>query len=182
MPIPGFDSNGVIPPFLGGDPGAAAGRRAPYATTALEVVQSLATSKRRCEILDGWLLYRDELRAVGMGGFQWIDGSFCEQLKGREPNDVDMVTFYSSVSPTATIDRPDLFMRAAVKARYHCDAFFFAQSLPAPTLIQVVHYWYGLFSHRRGDLAWKGMLQVDLTQPEDPAVRAALQTASAGFP
>jgi len=46
-------------------------------------------------------------------------------------------------------------------------------------LIQDVRYWYGLFSHRRGDQVWKGMLQLAL-QSDDEMAQAILDNANAG--
>jgi hypothetical protein len=92
--IPAFSAAGVIPPFVG-DP-AATGQRSPYRVSAVEVIGTFATSARRCDILQGWLKHRAALHSLGIvDGFQWLDGSFCEQLSSREPNDIDLVTFFS---------------------------------------------------------------------------------------
>jgi hypothetical protein len=34
-------------------------------------------------------------------------------------------------------------------------------------LVAAAHYWYGLFSHQRGSLAWKGMLEVEVASADD---------------
>jgi hypothetical protein len=36
-------------------------------------------------------------------------------------------------------------------------------------LVTQTRYWYGLFSHRRGDALWKGMLQLPLESDDDAA-------------
>ena len=76
MPLPAFNIDGILPPFVGPDgPGGAPEDLSPYVVTALEVVTSLGTSEVRKTILRGWLLHRAALRAVGFDrGFQWLDG------------------------------------------------------------------------------------------------------------
>ena len=66
--------------------------------------------------------------------------------------------------------------------QYLCDAYFvqlhdgkFAES-------GVVSYWYSLFSHRRDDLTWKGMLQVPLAPTNDADAINALTLATTTLP
>ena len=122
--IPAFSAAGVIPPFVGD--AAAPGPRSPYAVSTSDVVQRFATSTKRCEIMCGWLSYRAQLHALGFSdGFQWLDGSFCGRLETREPNDVDLVTFY--VKPAGAdltalaASRPELFVPRLARRRYLCD-------------------------------------------------------------
>lgn len=90
--IPAFCAAGVIPPFVG-DP-ASLRPRSPYAVSVRDVVERFATSTKRCDILRGWLDHRAAVHSLGIvDGFQWLDGSFCERLIHREPNDIDLVTF-----------------------------------------------------------------------------------------
>jgi hypothetical protein len=92
--IPAFSAAGVIPPFVG-EP-ASLGPRSPYAVGVRDVVERFATSTKRCDILRGWLGHRAAVHSLGLtDGFQWLDGSFCERLIQREPNDVDLVTFFA---------------------------------------------------------------------------------------
>lgn len=77
--IPAFSAAGVLPPFVG-EPAARA-QRSPYEANVSDVVRRFATSAKRCDILRGWLSHRGRLHALGfVDGFQWLDGSFCEQL------------------------------------------------------------------------------------------------------
>jgi hypothetical protein len=73
-------------------------KRSPYIVTLSELVECFATTPARCRILKGFLAYRAALHALGLlEGFQWIDGSFVEEievLEERDPNDIDVVTFY----------------------------------------------------------------------------------------
>lgn len=66
-------------------------------STLLDVVMRFGTSGERRHVLQGWLAHRAALHHLGLvSGFQWIDGSFVEDvetLRGRAPNDVDVVSF-----------------------------------------------------------------------------------------
>src|SRR6266480_256770 len=101
MPIPPFDSNSVIPPHLG-DPKLPQ-QISPFPCTCTELCDRFATTPERIEILRGFLRLRAELRKHGMiDAFQWIDGSFLEDVEaaeGRAPRDIDVVTFYWSSDP-----------------------------------------------------------------------------------
>jgi hypothetical protein len=62
-----------------------------------EVVLRYGVTAERAAILTGLLDYRAALRNVGiMDGFQWLDGSFVEDveaIRSRPPSDIDVVTF-----------------------------------------------------------------------------------------
>lgn len=51
----------------------------------------------RRELLKGLLEFRSELHRIGLvDGIQWLDGSFIEnveEIEGRHPKDIDVVTF-----------------------------------------------------------------------------------------
>ena len=95
MPVPDFNSSGVLPPHLG-DPKIIS-QLSPYPATSLELCQKLGFSPDRREILHGWLQLRELLRTLGHNsGFQWIDGSFMEDAetkRSRPPGDIDVVSF-----------------------------------------------------------------------------------------
>src|SRR5262249_47251536 len=96
----------VLPPHLG-DP-RAINDLSPFPCTALELCQRFATTPARKQILNGFLDLRAALAALGIQGFQWLDGSFVEDLEdqaGRDPGDMDVVTLLA-IRP---IQRP--FMR-----------------------------------------------------------------------
>lgn len=96
--IPTFNISGVLPPFVGESPTVKAAM-SPYLTTMSAIVGRFATSVERKKILAGLLAYRAALRNLGLvNGFQWIDGSFVEDIENtqnRPPADVDVVTFSS---------------------------------------------------------------------------------------
>ena len=180
--IPAFNHSHVLPPFEGERTTSA--NSSPYLVEASELVQRFATSTERCVILDGLLRYRAELRALGfVQGFQWLDGSFTENIEAREnrpPKDVDLVTF--SHRPAGMNDaaiqstlaaRPDLFDQERCKHQFHCDTNIVSLSARPEWLVTQTRYWYGLYSHRRGDALWKGMLQLPLDS-DDTVARSIL--------
>lgn len=176
MPVPDFDHNGVLPPHLGNH-AQDSSRMAPYTCTSVELVDKLCTSNDRRNILYGLFELRDALRLLGINqGFQWLDGSFTEDVENRRggpPGDIDVITFYQplSAAPTAAPALAVLAVlvdRAATKSRYRVDHIFVPLAshldrvLDAHRIVDNTRYWFGLFSHRRSDDVWKGMLRLEL--------------------
>lgn len=95
--LPHWSNAGVLPPVrpnhLGYSPD-----RSPYAVSLLTLVERFSTTPERIKILQGFLQFRAFLHELGVtSGFQWLDGSFMEQvelLESRSPNDIDVVTFF----------------------------------------------------------------------------------------
>ncbi len=173
MTIPAFDHNGVLPPHRG-DPRRRA-ELSPYPVTSLQVVERFFTSPEREAILRGWLALRTQLVADGMtDGFQWLDGSFMEDIERREtrpPGDIDVVTFYRPapafhIQFAALVALPAWADRDAAKQTYHVDHFLVDLTVAGEVLVDHTRYWSGLFSHTR-DAVWKGMLRVQLQTPAD---------------
>lgn len=181
MPIPAFDGIlNVLPPHLG-DPRQPADL-SPFPCTVVELCDGFATTAKRKQILEGFLNFRAELFALGIQGFQWLDGSFLENIEleeGRDPNDLDAVTFVTDPAIPADLGaklraKPELLNRAHVKAAYFVDHFWVPLGSRMVDIVDQTRYWCQLFSHRR-DRVWKGMLVVDLTnKSEDDAARATL--------
>jgi hypothetical protein len=181
MPIPAFTIDGVLPPYVGPDgPGGAPEDLSPYAVTTVEVVSTLALTEQRKEILRQWLRHRAALRTIGFDrGFQWLDGSFVES---KDPRDLDVVTFL--YRPVGIQDRNDLarllhanlnlFGHAQVKSAYSLDFFPIDLDGSPEALVNLTRYWLGLFSHRRGDDLWKGMLQVRMEDVADDTAALAI--------
>ncbi|MBN9008077.1 MAG: hypothetical protein J0H40_22020 [Rhizobiales bacterium] len=175
MPIPDFNIDGLLPPFVGETPAGPSSDMSPYRGSALDVVRIFAFSEGRKSILRGWLLHRKALRAIGFGtGFQWIDGSFVE--KGKEPKDIDTMTFLRRPTHAKTLHDLGLFWqanrpvlgRAQVKASFHVDFLPLDLDGDDEILVDLTRYYLSLFSHRREDLVWKGLVQVPLdTVAED---------------
>jgi len=184
--IPPFSTSGVLPPFRG--PGSSVtdpATMSPYKTNMDSLVDRFATSTDRKSILSGLLSFRSHLRGLGIYGFQWLDGSFCEDVEateGRSPRDIDVVTFfYRPAAATASSEwqqfcmaHPQTFDVPHLKGLYQTDAYFVDLSLPAPDIVSSTRYWFGLFSHKRAIGLWKGMVQVTLDHNDDSAALALL--------
>ncbi len=173
MPIPAFDTNLVLPPHLG-NPTLPA-QLSPYPCTALELCQQFATSPERRQILDGLLRFREMLRTAQFQGFQWLDGSFLEDIETREnrpPKDLDVATLYwePNIKALATVvsAQPVLQDQPSIKAQFHLDHYFVDVAYNPLLTVESARYWIGLFSHRR-DGVWKGMLRVELNTPAEDA-------------
>jgi len=177
--IPHWSILGVLPPIRP-DSDAASPDRSPYCASPLDLCHRFGVSPERRRILSGLWELRADLRAVGLDdGFQWVDGSFVEDVEtthGRPPADIDVVTF----APLGDGDRqrrlvagnPDLFYPQRAKRRYLVDHYVVATDV-AFDAVQAhrVSYWYSMWSHRREDQRWKGFLELALSE-EDGAARA----------
>lgn len=174
--IPANTFSGVLPPYIGANSTDRAGT-SPYEVEMSDLVLRYSTSPERVKILTGLIEYRKALTAIGVAsGFQWIDGSFVEDveaIRGRPPGDVDIVTF--AHRPTndpnelykMIVSNPNLFEPKITKATYHCDAYFVDLSTDPALVVDDAAYWFGLFSHQRGTAAtWKGMIKISLASDD----------------
>jgi hypothetical protein len=181
--IPDWDPQGVLPPFDPARPTSP--ERSPYRVSLAALVARFATSVERVAILRGLLDYRAALHRLGLvSGFQWLDGSFTEdveRVEGRVPRDVDVVTFVLSPNgaPGGTLDGDeDALDHDAAKRRFSVDGYFVELDLlPPRDLTAQTAYWYSLWSHRRTRI-WKGFVEVELDPRDDDAARAALVDAT----
>jgi hypothetical protein len=180
--IPDFDHNLVLPPHLG-DP-TDMGQVSPFPCTTLELCRKLGTSPERKFILGRFLDFREKLRMAGLTqGFQWLDGSFLENIElreGRPPKDLDVVTFFWGYDfpfqLRLSADLPEFFDPALSKANYSLDHYPVDAAYSPELTVESTRYWSQLFSHNRLGI-WKGMLKIDLdTQADDTAARTELLT------
>jgi len=174
MTIPDWNIHGVLPPIRPGQEPVSRDR-APYRASLCEVCVRFGATRERRAILLGLIDLRARLRAIGLApGFQWLDGSFAEhveQLEGRPPRDVDVVTFVAlgdrgRQRGLLQVD-PELFDGEHVKDALHVDHYLFPtdRALDAEQA-KWLGYWYSMWSHRRDD-RWKGFVEVALDR--DPA-------------
>ncbi len=180
--IPNWTDKGIIPPINYLSPTSS--QRSPYQVSLSDVILKYGTSLKRNQILMGLLNFRKELHAIGIiKGFQWIDGSFLENiemLEGRPPNDIDIVNFYyipDGLSQKELVIRNSkIFDPILIKENFQVDGYFVSLSQSSPErLINRTSYWYSMWSHKR-DESWKGFLQIDLSPTDDEAARANLNT------
>lgn len=186
--IPAFNHSHVLPPFLGH--GHSSTTASPYDVNATELVARFGTSPERLVLLDGLFRYRAAWRDLGFSeGFQWLDGSFVEDVEqhmGRPPADVDVVTFAyppNGMTPheinAMMQQHSELFDRRKCKDRFGCDSFLVRLNVHVRRLVRETTFWHGVFSHRRGDQLWKGLLQIPLASDDDEA-KMQLENLNAG--
>ena len=178
--IPAWSNAGVLPPIHPSVPSNSLDR-SPYLVELVTLMDRFSTSPERMNILDGLLRFRAGLHQAGiMSGFQWLDGSFLEQvevLEERPPRDVDVVNFVDLTGLNQQIliqQHKDLFDQKQTKTAYAVDAYFvqIGGTLDADSTRRVA-YWYSMWSHRRDGL-WKGFVQIDLDPTQDADARALL--------
>lgn len=175
-----WNAEGLIPPINDSNPTSPI--RSPYKVSLTQFVQIFAISLDRCAILAGYLSHRAELHRIGLvRGFQWVNGSFSENIElieHRSPGDVDVVTFaaipddfFDALQPG---DQRLLADHDWIKATFRVD--FYPQSLTdAPeVLVEASAYWYSMWSHRRSK-QWKGFLTIDLDPAADMDALQALE-------
>ncbi|PKN21437.1 MAG: hypothetical protein CVU65_16875, partial [Deltaproteobacteria bacterium HGW-Deltaproteobacteria-22] len=156
--IPAWNALGLLPPI---DPDLAISpHRSPYPVSLTDVVMRFSTSTNRRAILKGFLNYRAELHRHGFqNGFQWIDGSFLENIETierRVPRDLDVVTFLHTPENTSSPDDERFLDHAWAKTEFKVDAYLVELDLISPRELTCwAAYWYSLWSHRRTQ-TWKG--------------------------
>ncbi len=184
MSIPAWDALGVLPPREEHDPTGLA--RSPYRASLVDIVDRFASSPERVAIIQGFLAYRAAMHRVGfLDGFQWLDGSFSEdveRVEGRAPRDIDVVSFVHLPAATSAplADGDELaFDHEAAKDRFLVDGYFVEiDLLPARQVVEQSAYWYSMWSHRRAR-TWKGFVQVELAPMHDALATVALATRAA---
>ncbi|MGQ4274979.1 DUF6932 family protein [Terrihabitans sp. B22-R8] len=173
--IPPFNISGVLPPFVGENSTNKAAM-SPYKGDFSDLAISLGTTPQRVALLQGLAAYRTALRKAGFAeGFQWIDGSFVEDvetLKKRPPNDIDVVTF--AALPSSPTEQAEIFEKHGMlfdpgetKRIFQCDAYFVDLAKPPALLVKDTCYWFGLFGHQRVTSLWKGMIEVPLSSDDE---------------
>ena len=175
--IPDWNAFGVLPPILPGDDETSFPGRSPYSASLLDLVDRFSTNDSRTACLRGFFDYRSSLHDFGIvEGFQWVDGSFVEDVEGREgrpPGDIDVVTFYKSVDHDPD-EYGHLFDNWKIRSEHHVDAYGVSLDRPMDAhTVKLISYWYSVWSHRRDHL-WKGFVEVSLNPDEDRSALAAL--------
>lgn len=185
--IPGWNMEGILPPIWPGEDGASP-NRSPYLSTTTEMVDVFASSGDRKAILKGLLDFRQELYAAGIvDGFQWLDGSFTEDVEGhqgRSPNDIDVVTYLQipagETQLTVAQRAPHLFDHAEVKTTYRIDSYYEVLGEPLTERhVLKLSYWYSMWSHNR-NRTWKGFVRVNLDPAGDALAHQVLQSKLVG--
>ncbi len=177
--IPELNQSGLLPPFIN-EPTNYAGST-PYKSTITDFVRRYAQSLERIIILKGLLEYRRKLTSIGItDGFQWLNGSFVEDIelnRHRTPSDVDVVTF--GMPPTTNeqewnkilTNNKELFYPGKHKEKFQCDAYFINLNTHPKDVVSATSYWLGLLSHQRDTQIWKGIVQVPIICSDKEALK-----------
>ena len=193
MPLPPFDMRGLLPPFIGTD--ATTSERSPYWTSMADLAAAFGTTAHRRQLLRNLIAYRALLAGEGyVGGIQFIDGSFVENVEtvaGRDPGDIDVLSILNVppryvTNPAAWQANGFPFWQAEIvdrnrnKDRFKLDTYaVLLEELQAQpmSLIDHVIYWYSLFSHQRDTFAWKGFAGLALDPIGDQAALDSMGSA-----
>jgi hypothetical protein len=170
--IPEFDHNHVLPPHKGNP--ALPGDVSPYLCDITEFCERFGTSKKRLQILKGFLEFRLKIYELDIvDGFQWLDGSFTQNIElseNRDPNDIDVLTLYKGFrntdSDSIIANSFQEFVSPKLsKANYSVDHYPFPYADIPEQTVELTRYWVQLFSHNRSGV-WKGMLRIEFENKE----------------
>lgn len=182
--IPPWNERGLLPPVRPGQ-NLLGEYRSPYSVGLREFRDKFSTSVHRQKLLQGLLNLRRDLKAAGIAkGFQWINGSFTEEVERTEmrpPNDIDVVTFF----PFGNEEHQrrlfpkieDLVDSSLSMQKYGIEHYVENLDSDIDELIGRCLYWYSVWSHRpeprdsasSGTIFWKGFVRLDLQDDEDEA-------------
>ncbi len=180
MKIPDWNNQAVIPPVRDDVPPERQSEieyRSPYLTTINDVIDRFATTSSRVQLLHGLLDYRRALYDAGITqGFQWLDGSFVENVEARprpgkepRPYDIDVVTFYHPPADGRP-EPPELFKLTSTREQYSIDSYGVPLGEPLDQeLVEAISYWHGMWSLRRQDQQPKGFSKSTLTLNTTPS-------------
>ena len=180
-PIPDWNDSTVIPAIDPGDP--VSPERSPYGASLLDIVRRFGHTRARRQLLKGLLDFRSELHVAGfVDGFQWLNGSFAENIELREdrdPCDIDLVTFFYGPEEYDSINTLFYVLdRDRIGETHSIDHYHVALSELSPTnIVERARYWYSVLSHRRRDYLWKGFVEIDLAADGDAEAREELERA-----
>ena len=189
--LPDFKEN-TLPPYLGFPTSSAL--MSPFSATMQEFVERFGTTLERIKLLEGLLAYRARLYAYGITGFQWLSGSFVENvevIRNRPPGDVDVISIIyrpagyvldDDWNTFSTGEVDDLLFKAELmKETYQCDAYTIDMNDPALQVVDSTRFWFGLFTHQKLTDNWKGIVAVELSEQQDADARTILSQVAASL-
>lgn len=123
-------------------------------------VDAFPHDARRADLFGKFLAWRKSLRAAGVHGVVWLDGSFLTNK--YEPDDIDLIFWFPSYDRVLTAaDKRALgrlLDRACCRVAYDIDLY-----LEAPSSEEKLHreaYWKGLFGFCHDGRTAKGIAEV----------------------
>lgn len=166
--VPPFREDGTLPPYKGSfvKLERSSGALSPYRIEPRELVDLLGDSPRRRQLLRGFFRYRRDLVPLSLRfALQWLGGSFTE--RGREPKDLDCVTFAivpddwfegGRIREARVATHAEVIDPLACRSRYGVDAHFAMVNHLLPAM-HAAHSWASLYGHTKGDV-WKGFFEL----------------------
>lgn len=112
--------------------------------------------EHRQHLLDRFKAFLSALRATGLRGSVWVDGSFTTEKE--DPEDVDILIVFdsASVSTANFAELQQLFDRTVAKLRYKCDVYAVGKDDQVG-----VSYWRGWYGFDRNDIP-KGIVRIGI--------------------
>ena len=152
--------------------------RSPYRLTLPQFAERYGGSDGRLALLSSLLEYRAGLRGTGVvSWFQWVNGSFVEdvqQTRGREPEDIDLVTFYhlpdGRTADEFQEEHPVVFDWKTVERKWSLDSYCVPLNGDSvEDLLTAFGYWDHWWSHTKHGVA-KGFVRLEGLALEDEEV------------
>lgn len=123
-------------------------------------VDAFPSDTRRAELFGKFLAWRGALRALGVGGAVWLDGSFLTSKVG--PDDIDLIfwspTLTTQLSPLQQQHLGALLDKAVCRATFDLDIY--CEAPPSDELVHREAYWKGLFGFGHDGRTAKGIAEV----------------------
>lgn len=118
---------------------------------------------RRATLFDSFTKWQDSLRALGIAGKLWVDGSFLTEK--FNPSDIDCYSLNLSMARTLTtlemqqLDK--LLSNKDAKAFYGLD-FYLDQATTPEEVFNKEAYWKGVFGFQHDRISVKGFVELTL--------------------
>jgi len=123
-------------------------------------VEAFPGSTKRADLFGRFLAWRAQLKALGLSGCVWLDGSFMTAKES--PNDIDLIMWSPTIDGSLTLEQEAqadlLFDNPTCKAVYGLDVYL---AVPKPD--RVIHdeaYWKGMFGFCHDRVTAKGIAEV----------------------
>jgi hypothetical protein len=123
-------------------------------------VDAFPGDARRAELFGKFLAWREQLRAAGITGTAWLDGSFLTEK--YKPDDIDLILWFPTISRPLTSAEEQLVSallhKPTCRATYDLDVY-----CESPQGDDVVHrhaYWKGMFGFCHDGRTAKGIAEV----------------------
>lgn len=126
-------------------------------------VKAFPLDLRRLSLFDSFTKWQDSLRALGIAGKLWVDGSFLTEK--INPSDIDCFSINLITTRTLTtleiLQLEKLVSHDEVKALYNLD-FYLQQATTSEEVFHKEAYWKGVFGFQHDQITAKGFAELTL--------------------